>query len=280
MERAIWKRSYREGDTFSYFLASDLHAEDPLFDAALFAADMALAKEAKARVYLNGDILGLILPGDMKRYARGSDPGDVDDKIGASVENAEKILAPYVDMIDMIGTGNHETAVLKHNSVDATKLLIGFLNRRRDPKLHPIRHGGYTGFLRLAFDDGSHHRTSYDVFYNHGQGGSAEVTSGIIDLQRRQNIDADLVWLGHKHKRISVMLAPAIGLNAAGNLYEREKRGVITGTYLRNLDETDAGKDGYRLSYAEERMRVPQGRGGAMLRLTVRRDGVVARVET
>ena len=42
----------------------------------------------------------------------------------------------------------------------------------------------------------------------------------------------------------------------------------------------DAGANGYRLSFREERMRVPQGRGGAMLRLTVRRDGITPKVET
>jgi hypothetical protein len=283
MELATYRRTYKDGDRFAYFLASDLHLDDPSFDEALFRSEMAMANKEDARVYLNGDILGLILPGDIKRYARGSDPGNVDDKIGAAVTRAENLLAPYVDIIDMIGTGNHETAVLKHHSVDATKLLIGFLNRRRDPRLPPIKHGGYTGFIRLYFEDENKHSDSYIIFYNHGQGGSSEVSRGIIDLQRRQYIRADLIWLGHKHKVVSTELDSEIGLNTKNRIYERKKRGVITGTYLSNFTETDADRDGYLLSYQEERQRTPQGRGGAILRLVIRREdrgGIEARVET
>lgn len=280
MECTTWRRPYKAGETFAYWLASDLHLDDPLCDLAMLRADLDRAKAEGARVLLNGDILGLILPGDLKRYARGADPGDVDDKIGKAVERAEEILAPYADIIDLIGTGNHETAVLKHHSVDATKLLIGFLNRRRSPKLPPIKHGGYTGFVRLSFDDGAKHQHSFDIFYNHGQGSGGEVTDGAIGLARREYIDADLVWLGHVHRVDSKHMAPRIGLDQYGKITERPRRGVITGTYLRNVVETDAGRDGYRLSYAEERMRRPQGRGGALLRLSVATAGVTARVET
>ncbi len=281
MESHTWRTTYKDGDTFALFLASDLHLDDHLFDETLFREDMARAKAANARIALNGDILGLILPGDIKRYTRGNDPGEVDDKIGAAVERAEKILLPYVDMIDMIGIGNHETAVLKHHSSDTIKLLIGFLNRSRDKKLPPIRHGGYCGFLRYVFaeKDGGHAK-AYTIYYNHGQGGAAEITNGIIDLQRRVYVDADMIWMGHKHKCMSTMLPSSIGLDQAGKIYERSKRGVMTGTYLKNVDETNAGETGYRLSFAEERMRTPQGRGGALVRLTIKRSGIVERVET
>lgn len=281
MEKILWRREYKDNDSFHYCLASDLHIDDAGFDQDLFQRDMDRALSMGARIWLNGDVMGLILPGDLKRYVRGSDPGDLDDKIGAAVERAEKVLLPYVDHIDMIGTGNHETAVLKHHSVDATKMLIGFLNRARRPDLPKIRHGGYTGFIRISFDNPARKRTyAYDVFYNHGQGGSSDVTSGTIDLNRRQNVSADLIWMGHKHKKLSMMLPSEIGISNDGRLYEREVRGVMTGTYLRNVHETCADRDGYRLSYGEERMRTPQGRGCAFLRLDATRDGIRATVET
>ena len=277
MEVNIFRHTYREGDVFPIFLASDLHCDDKLFDIDRWRTDAENAKKEGARINLNGDILGLILPGDRKRYTRGNDLGDVDDKIGEAVDIAENALVPYADHIDVIGTGNHETAVLKHHSVDATKLLIGFLNRGRK---HTIKHGGYTGFIRYVFEhEAGGHSLAYDIYYNHGQG-AGEVTDGMIGLKRRQYIRADLIWLGHVHKNLSGFLAPEIGLSHTGQLYEAEKRGVITGTYLRNYKKTDASENGYILDYAEERMRVPQGRGGAMVRLTLRRDGIKARVET
>lgn len=282
MERHEFRFSYKAGDRFAFFLCSDLHLEDPECDLPFLRAELDAAVGEGARILINGDVMSLILPRDLKRYARGSDPGDADDKVGEAVERAEAVLAPYVDSIDMIGCGNHETAVLKHHLVDATKLLVGFLNRRRAKGLPPIRHGGYTGFVRLVFEQGARsHAQAYDIFYNHGTGSGGEVTDGAIGLQRRSTtIAADMIWEGHVHKAASKHLAPLIGLDQRGKLSERPRRGVITGTYLRNVVETDASRDGYRLSFREERMRVPQGRGGAMLRLTVRRDGISAMVES
>lgn len=281
MERIIFRYKYKPGQRFPFFLASDLHLEDPDCDRALIAAEFDAAAAEGARILINGDVLSLILPGDLKRYTRGRDEGDIDDKIGAAVERAEAFLAPWVDSIDMIGCGNHETAILKHNSVDATKLLIGFLNRRRSPKLPPIRHGGYTGYIRFVFEDaGRGHVQAYDLFYCHGTGRGGEVSDAAIELQRFSTSRvADAIWLGHVHKVDSKQLAPLLGLDQRGNFYERPRRGIVTGTYLKNLAETDASANGYRLSYQEERQRVPQGRGGAMLRITARREGLIAKVE-
>jgi len=232
-----------------------------------------------ARVYINGDIMDLIVPQDQKRYSRGSDGHDTDAQMNAIIEEAETALAPYVDNIDMIGTGNHETAPLKYHAIDTTKLLIGFLNRRRNPKLPPIRHGGYCGFIRIVLESRRNNKRGYDIYYNHGQGGSSEVTGGSIDLRRRQYISADAIWLGHKHKRKIEDNDAEIGLDHSGHIYERGQTGVITGTYLRNIAETDADTDGYKLNYAEQSMRTPQGRGGVFLRLTLMRNGLRARME-
>ena len=285
MERHEFRYTYHDGQRFAFFLASDLHADDPDCDLALLRAELEEAKAEGARILLNGDIMSLILPRDLKRYTRGNDKdrngAARDDKINEAVETAEGILAPYVDLIDMIGCGNHETAVLKHHSTDATKLLVGFLNRRRAKGIAPIRHGGYTGYIRLVFAerDGGHAQ-AYDIYYNHGTSGGGEVTDSAIELQRLSTTRAvDLVWLGHSHKKESKELAALQGLDQRGQFYERKRRGVVTGTYLRNMVETDASRDGYRLSFREERMRAPQGQGGAMLRITARRDGLRAKVE-
>lgn len=281
MEAHIYSREAKENSRHYFLLASDLHTDDAEFDEKKWHSDAENAVNKDARIYLNGDILGLILPGDVKRYTRGRDAGDVDDKIGAAIEKAEKILSPYSDYIDVIGCGNHETAALKHHSVDATKLLVGFLNRSRSKSLYPIRHGGYSGFIRNTISGksraGSH---SYDIFYNHGQGGSSPVTKGTIDLSRRTYIRADLIWLGHKHVNISEFMDSELGLSQRGDIYEREKRGVITGTYLRNFTQTNTQKNGYTLSYQEEKCRSPQGRGSALLELTYTRERITALVTT
>lgn len=74
-------------------------------------------------------------------------------------------------------------------------------------------------------------------------------------------------------------LSAEVGLTQGNKLYERKKYGVITGCYLRNLSETNADKNGYRLNYAEQEMRTTQGTGGVFLRAVVSRNGVRFRCE-
>lgn len=264
MEAHTFRYQYRkEGEEFPFFFASDLHQDEIGFNEQQFATDFDRAKRDKARIFLNGDIFGAILPQDIKRYSRGNDPNDTDGIINVIVEQAENRLAPYVDNIDMIGIGNHETAVLKYHATDITRMLIAFLNRRRNPKLPPIRHGGYTGFIRMVFDrTGGANAHALVIFYNHGQGSSAEVTDGIIDAKRRLYTRSDIIWLGHKHRRWVHEIEPEIGINNFGKIYVKKRYAVMTGSYLQSSAETDATKNGYRQNFAEERMRTPQGTGG------------------
>jgi len=175
----------------------------------------------------------------------------------------------------MIGCGNHETAVLKHHAIDITRLLIGFLNRKRSAELAPIKHGGYSGFLRIIGSEASGgHAKQYIVYYNHGQGGTAEMTDGIIDAKRRQYTRSDCIWLGHKHRRWAHEIEPEIGVDIGGGIYEKKRHAIMTGSYLKNSGLTDAGRDGYRLSYPEQFMRTPQGTGGIRANFYFNRDGI------
>jgi len=58
-----------------------------------------------------------------------------------------------------------------------------------------------------------------------------------------------------------------------GNIYERVRKGVMTGTYLKTFAQNDVGKDGYRGSYGAEKLRVPQMRGGVMLMIRPLKEG-------
>ena len=281
MESHVFKKKYRAlastPDEMPFLLSSDIHFDEPGFDKELFTRDYDRAKKDGERILINGDVFGCILPSDLKRYTRGNDQGDTDGKINAALKNAEDLFAPYVNQIDMIGLGNHETAVLKYHHIDVTSLLIGFLNRRRDPSLPPIRHGGYTGYIRYQFEGPSRsHPQHFDIFYNHGQGGNAEVTDGIIDAKRRQYTRADLIWLGHKHKRWAIEIEPEEGMADNGRIYTRKRWAVMTGCYSKATSETNATEDGYRLNYGEERMRTKQRTGGVHGRLYIMRGNVNA----
>lgn len=283
MEINIFSEPYTVRSTFWRYLASDLHIDHAGFDHPRMKRDFDEAQEAGARCYIAGDVFDAILPADKKRYTAAGQKERRDDVVNAMVDRAFEVLVPYADFIDLISIGNHETALIKHNGVDPVSLLLRDLNRVRKPetveKYGRIRHGGYQGFLRLRFsrEDGANVKT-YTIFYNHGQGGSAEVTKGGIDLARRSYISADLVWMGHKHTKIAELMDPEVGLDQANRLYVREKRGIITGCYIKPYGEYNIDTDGYRLSFGAERMRVPQAQGGAMLRLDVSRDSIEGRL--
>ena len=265
-------------DELPLFLSSDIHFDEPGFDKGLFTRDYDRAKNDGSRILINGDVFGCILPSDLKRYTRGNDAsGMTDGIINKALKDAEELFAPYVDLIDVIGLGNHETSVLKYHHIDVTSMLIGFLNRRRSASLPPIRHGGYTGYIRYGFEGPSKsHTQSFTIFYNHGQGGNAEVTDGIIDAKRRQYTRADLIWLGHKHKRWAIETEPEEGMSDNGRIYTRKRWAVMTGCYSKASGETNATEDGYRINYGEERMRTKQRTGGVHARIYVQRDGVNA----
>jgi len=265
VEVNTWRYDYSKQREFTWFLASDLHLKNPDCDETRIKNDLTEAHDKKSRILLNGDIFDMILPSDLKRYTAGRDNINADAAMNVAVDYAVKFLTPWVDDIDMIGVGNHETAPIKFCSADPVLFLLRDLNHIRSNKLQPIAHGGYTGFIRLCFAFGKSGRDkAIDVWYNHGQGGSSEVTRGAIDLTRRQYIRSDIIWLGHKHKRMAMDLDYEIGLTQKGIPYEKEKRGVVTGCYLKNYGESGTN-NGYRLNYAEQRMRTPQARGGAWL---------------
>jgi hypothetical protein len=254
-------------------LASDFHLDAPDFDRKACLQDLNRGKDLNARMFFNGDIVSGIISQDKKRWSKSSQKDLREDSLNQLVQEAFDFLEPYVDYIDVIGVGNHESTLLKYHSFDPIGLLIMLLNERRKPGYHPIKHGGYTGFLRFVYTKNGGHGRSFDVFYNHGQGGSAEVTYGIIDLNRYCTwISADLIWLGHKHKRLIAELPTLAGMSAKNNLSLRRRYGVITGCYSEIVKVKDIKKDGYQIDYGEERQRMPQAQHGVILRHTVGED--------
>lgn len=264
-------------DEFNYFLASDLHIDNAAFDKALLKRELDEAVAHNARIFLNGDIFDMIVPSDLKRYRKGQDVlPQRDDFVNEIVRQGHELLKPYADYIDIIGVGNHEAEYMKRTNYDPVSGLITLLQQDTE---HPIKHGGYEGFIVLAFEraDGSGVRR-YTIYYNHGQGGGAEVTMGIIGLTRRGYIRSNLVWLGHNHTRIALMLPPDVGVDQYGNVYVQERKGVKTGSYTRTVTQYDATNEGYRGSYGSERMRTPQYNGGVLLTVRPRLEGAEGRL--
>ncbi len=98
----------------------------------------------------------------------------------------------------------------------------------------------------------------------------------MIDLHRTQWVEAAVIWLGHKHTRITAhvqaMRCPLRGKQPI----LRDVRQVITGGYFhtyRSQAQDQIRQHGRRANYAADSAMAPQGQGGARLVVSVEQSG-------
>jgi UDP-2,3-diacylglucosamine pyrophosphatase LpxH len=261
---------------FYHFFMSDLHIGNESFDEKLFNADLDKVKDVDGKVYIFGDVMELIFPTDRKRYTAGDDKYHSDYEINQHIEEATDLLIPYVDNIVLISSGNHETSVQKYNNFDPIRSLIERLNIKRDVKKHGyIKHGGYTGFIRTRYRQGSLTR-QFDIWYHHGMSG-AKRSRGILDfdIYYSQHI-ADAYVVGHNHtKFIDCSGSRTYLTSKSDELKVKQLYGVQLGCYNKQISHYDPNNKGNKLSYGEERMKYKQAVGGVMMKHTVSSDGIV-----
>jgi hypothetical protein len=259
----VLHHDFKDSDTCRIACFSDLHIGHPRHQAELLAEDLKEAADLECHIMLLGDLNDLILHCDPR--ATPSQLGQEDALLNTAVRETTEVLRPYVDLIDMICVGNHETAVLKHRSYDFVLAVIQELQGYRTRE-NRIYHGGYRGFFRIQFLRG-HWRASQTWYYDHGRGGGAPVTKGMIDLSRiMKDWEADVYWMGHKHHSISDDDAELRRLNAQGNIEVRRRLGFFTAGYANAIVEYDYNVMGYVLDYAEERFLANTACGNAIVR--------------
>jgi len=245
-------------------MCSDLHFGNKGQNRKALKKDFDLARERNANIYINGDWGEFIMSGDRKRYNPGSDAYGTDNNINMTINDAFDFLSDYVDLIRFIGCGNHETSVQKFNNFDPTQQLIYSLNKTHKTQ---IQHGQYCGFVLLKYHDKEQRVRTFKIFYNHGQGGTAEISKGAIDINRHMSTkNADLVWIGHKHTKLLLPSEYILEISQNGEIYERERSGMVTASYINISGHYDAMKQGYKINYGEEKMRGLQSTGGIFMK--------------
>src|SRR5215469_13356154 len=177
--------------------------------------------------------------------------------------------------------GNHETAVTKWHSVDPTLLILYELEkiaRARDPQ-HAIHYGGYSGFVDYRIRNPNKvngHGIRWVLYYHHGSGGASPVTKGLIDFNRKDVfIDADAIWMGHKHNRLCVHVEKIrCPLQGDGpdvrNVYH-----LMSGAYFQTYagqSQASVRKHGRQSNYAADAGMAPGGKGGLRVVLEPLRD--------
>lgn len=281
----------QSGQPLGLRLMSDLHIGAAHVDYKLIQQEIDDAVENGDRVLINGDLLDLVLPKDKKRYEPASPHprvGNRNDQVNAAIEWAVELLSPVAHLLDMLGIGNHEAVITKYHSIDPTLLVLYELEKvakQRDPN-HVIHYGGYTGFVdyRVRVSRRQHKETCrhggarWVLYYHHGSGGAAPVTKGMIDFNRKDVfIDADMIWMGHKHNRLTVA-CEKIRCPLTGDQPDvRTVRHLMTGAYFKTYvgqSQASVRTHGRRSNYAADMGLAPGGKGGArvLLRLDSYQD--------
>jgi len=212
---------------------SDLHYDSKYCDRTLLKNHLDYARDNNALVFMFGDIFDCM----GGRYDKRANKEDLReeyrkaDYFDALINDATRFFKPYKDNIIFISDGNHEASILKHHETD-------LIERLADPL--DATHGSYMGFIRIMFEyNGGGHRRSLTMYYNHGSGGSAPVTKGVIKSNRRQvMVDADIYVSGHNHNEWVMPITHA-KLSSGGNVVIEKKLHINLGCYKDEWGKTD-----------------------------------------
>ena len=297
------------GDTQGLTLLSDLHLGAANVDYGLIHRELLAAAEHEDRVLINGDVFDAILPRDAKRYSPVALHPRIlgsEDLINRLVDWAFELLSPYADRIDLVGVGNHDTAVSKHHSTDPVLLLVRRLNDFLITRglSHRVWYGGYCGFMDYRFhftgqkrepilrrpspptDEQVGRKVSgnrpkkdqrrFVLYYHHGFGKSGSLSGAAGDYQRTTHVEgADAVWLAHQHTRVVSHVrrvhCPARGIHPGLRDVYFLRTGAYFDTYL-GQSQGDIAKSGRKYSYAADQGYQPLGNGG--LRVVISKNSV------
>lgn len=221
-------------------LTADRHLDNPHTNKAMQKRHLDQAQERGAFVIDLGDLF-CAMQGRNDRRSSKSDLADehkVPDYFGELVRTTVGFFEPYKSSLAIFGTGNHESAILKHNEIDLSRALVERLN----DKGSPVVKGGYRGWIRLMFEAEKGGRSAFNVAYSHGSGGSAPVTRGVIKTNRRSVVfpDADIFLSGHIHERWAMEI-PRIRLTEQGREYKDEQVHLSIPTYKDEITNQGEG---------------------------------------
>lgn len=244
---------------------SDVHFDSTKCDRKALAAVLDEAVRRGAKIMILGDWLDAM---QGKWDPRGSKPDlrpeyNVHNYFEEIIDDSVKFLKKYAEHIILISKGNHETAVTKRHEIDPLAMLVYKLRKEHGS---PVLLGDYEGWIRVMLSRGS---TAFSkiIFYTHGTGGSAPVTRGVIQTNRRQvSIEADIFLSGHIHTQWA-MPVPRRRLNQYGNEELQDVLHLQIGTYK----ESHKNRNGYEAHKGFG----PPSIGGYFIHFQERRDSVV-----
>lgn len=183
---------------FPIMLSGDRHHDDPTNDARLETEHLEYIRDRGGCVVDLGDLFNLTGGKHDKRATKESLRAEdsADDYIDRVINNVVRFYKPFAPQFAVIGTGNHESAILKHLETNPSARFVRKLNEAGSPAVRC----GYRFWVRLQFTVNKTRRFSLDMYCVHGSGGMARKTKGTLKIETRQNDQrADIYVSGHLH---------------------------------------------------------------------------------
>ena len=228
MKAYSWVAPAKAGQVIKLALFSDIHFDSPDCDRETLKKHLDYCLKDGRYILINGDFFDMIILGDRKR-ATPHHITNTDNQLNVKLNEAYEFLKPYQNNILFFGRGNHEESIMKYNGLDVLEMLTTMLNMGSE---HKILYGNYTNFLRFTFKEKNRNEYNYDIYAHHGCGGSAPATKGMLDFGAlAKGINADLIWLGHKHNSLIDYSAPVMHIDRNGDVILKNRQCIETPSY-------------------------------------------------
>jgi hypothetical protein len=217
-------------------ILSDLHWDNPKCDREMLKRHLDYCLKESIPVMIVGDLFCL-MQGKGDRRGNKSDilPEHNNSKyLDSIVETAVEWFSPYAHILTVIGYGNHETAIIKHQETDLLQRFVDLMNYKNKSNIFT---GGYGGWIVIRKEVKSNTHIARMLKYFHGSGGGGIVTKGAINLTRALETyeNMDVFVMGHIHENSSRNdVRDAVQYNSGKRVYEliqKEIHLAITGTY-------------------------------------------------
>ena len=233
MNRVIKDIEITRQEPITFVPISDVHIGHADFDEQYFKDTVAWIKKKGALTVLLGDLIDGIGKHDRRFENTSLDPKFypyLDGLHQKQVEVFMELIEPIKDRVIAVMAGNHETAVKKQFSYDATDAIATALGVKilTDP-----------GYVVLKFHEGRG-ICSVKIWCSHGCFLGGRYTGGKVNAMERlsQYFCADIYLAGHTHKKF-VVEDHIVKLSKNFNLEEKRVYFANTGAFLRTYREKD-----------------------------------------
>lgn len=235
---------YLKGVAADIAILSDIHWDNPKCDRDTLKKHLNHCLKNNIPIVIIGDLFCLMQGRGDKRSSKSDIRPEHNNSryLDSVIETAVEWWTPYAKLLTVIGYGNHETAIIKHQETDVLNRFVNMLNLKTGSNVHT---GGYGGWIIYTITRSKNATSSFRHKYYHGSGGGGIVTKGALNLTRSLEMyeNMDLFTMGHIHENSSRndVRESLEYVNGKYKMVHKKIHHCITGTYKEEYGDGSSG---------------------------------------